>query len=146
MTEHDILTDAEREALHEVMQAPASASSCVLIVDDDPLARELLAEFLELNAIECLTASNEEQALALLESDQPINLMLTDLRMLPHDGLHLIRKVRESERATLPIIIMSGDANVLDAIDAMHLHVVDFLLKPIDTDKLLALIRQELVM
>ena len=143
MTEHDILTDAEREALKEVMSLPVSASSCVLIVEDDPVARELLAELLELNAIECLTASNEEQALALLAS-KPINLMITDLRMLPHDGLHLIRKVRESDQATLPIIIMSGDASVRDAIDAMHLHVVDFLLKPIDTAKLLKLIRQEL--
>ena len=51
MTEHDILTDAEREALKEVMLTPASASSCVLIVEDDPVARELLAELLELNAI-----------------------------------------------------------------------------------------------
>lgn len=144
MTEHDILTDAEREALHEVMQAPASASSCVLIVDDDPLARDLLAEFLELNAIECLKACDEAQALALLASGKPIHLMLTDLRMQPHDGLHLIRKVRESERAALPVIIMSGDASVRDAIDAMHLSVVDFLLKPIDTDKLLTLIRKEL--
>ena len=144
MTEYDILTDAEREALQEVMQTPASVSSCVLIVEDDPVAQELLAEFLEMNAIECLKASNEEQALELLASGQPINLMVTDLRMLPHDGLHLIRKVRESERSALPIIIMSGDANVRDAIDAMHLHVVDFLLKPIDTDKLLKLIRQEL--
>ena len=143
MTEHDILTDAEREALKEVMSSPVSASSCVLIVEDDPVARELLAELLELNAIECLTASNEEQALALLASEA-INLMITDLRMLPHDGLHLIRKVRESDQATLPIIIMSGDASVRDAIDAMHLHVVDFLLKPIDTAKLLKLIRQEL--
>ena len=146
MTEHDILTDAEREALQEVMQTPASVSSCVLIVEDDPVARVLLAEFLELNAIECLKASNEEEALALLAAGQPINLMLTDLRMLPHDGLHLIRKVRESERAALPVIIMSGDANVRDAIDAMHLSVVDFLLKPIDTDRLLKLIREELGM
>ena len=143
MTEHDILTDAEREALKEVMLTPVSASSCVLIVEDDPVARELLAELLELNAIESLTASNEEQALALLASEA-INLMITDLRMLPHDGLHLIRKVRESDQATLPIIIMSGDASVRDAIDAMHLHVVDFLLKPIDTVKLLKLIRKEL--
>ena len=116
----------------------------MLIVDDDPITRDVLAQFLELNAIECLKAGNEEQALALLASGQPINLMLTDLRMLPHDGLHLIRKVRESERAALPVIIMSGDASVRDAIEAMHLSVLDFLLKPIDTDKLLKLIRQEL--
>ena len=144
MTEHDILTDAERAALQEVMQASELFSPCVLIVDDDPLTRDLLAEFLELNAIECLKACNEEQALALLASGKPVHLMLTDLRMQPYDGLHLIRKVRESERAALPIIIMSGDASVRDAIDAMHLSVVDFLLKPIDTDKLLVLVRKEL--
>ena len=64
--------------------------------------------------------------------------------MVPHDGLHLIRKVRASDRASLPVIIMSGDAGVRDAIEAMHLDVVDFLLKPIDTQKLLQLIAQEL--
>ena len=110
MSEHDILTDAERELLSEVMQAPAPAEQCVLIVEDDPLARELLAELLSLHGIDCATASNGTQALALLDSALPIGLMLTDLRMEPHDGLHLIRQVRESERAELPIIIMSGDA------------------------------------
>ena len=146
MTDHDILSTAEREALNEVMQAPAQAEQWVLIVDDDSTTRDLLAEFLTLYEVVCLTASNEKQALELLDSERPIGLMLTDLRMVPHDGLHLIRKVRESDRAELPIIIMSGDANVRDAIDAMHLSVVDFLLKPIDTDRLLKLIREELGM
>ena len=144
MTEHDILTDAEREALQEVMQTPASASSCVLIVEDDQLQRELLAEFITEEGNKCLTASNEREALALLASDDSVGLILTDLRMVPHDGLHLIRKVRASMRASLPIIIMSGDAGVKDAIEAMHLNVVDFLLKPIETQKLLKLIAQEL--
>ena len=144
MTDHDIFSAAEREALSEVMQAPAQAEQWVLIVDDDQSARELLAELLSLHEIECLTASNEKQALMLLDSERPIGLLLTDLRMEPHDGLHLIRKVRESDRALLPIIIMSGDAGVRDAIEAMHLNVVDFLLKPIDTHKLLKLIKREL--
>jgi len=60
------------------------------------------------------------------------------------DGLDLIRQVRESVRAAMPIIIVSGDADVKDAIAAMHLSVVDFLLKPIDTAKLLGLVRHEL--
>ncbi|MER8149761.1 hypothetical protein ABS241_20445 [Acinetobacter baumannii] len=42
------------------------------------------------------------------------------------------------------MIIMSGDAEVRDTIAAMHLSVVDFLLKPIDTDELLNLIKREL--
>lgn len=144
MTEHDILTDDEREALREVMQTPDSAPDCVLIVEDDEASRELLAELLELHDIHCVAASNEDEALALLASNKSIGLILTDLRMEPYDGLHLIRKVRHSELAALPVIIMSGNAGVRDAIEAMHLSVVDFLLKPIDVDKLLQLVRQEL--
>ena len=143
MTEHDILTDNEREALKEVMQAP-SAQDCVLLVEDDEASRELMLELLELHGIECVAASNEAEALALLKSNTSIGLILTDLRMEPHDGLHLTRKVRHSELAALPVIIMSGNAEVRDAIDAMHLSVVDFLLKPIDVEKLLKLIRREL--
>ncbi|MNP66041.1 response regulator FixJ [compost metagenome] len=52
--------------------------------------------------------------------------------------------MRESERANLPIVIISGDAGVRDAIEAMHLNVVDFLLKPIDPKTLLELVRREL--
>ncbi|NEA10303.1 response regulator, partial [Streptomyces sp. SID10692] len=54
--------------------------------------------------------------------------------------------VRESTRAALPIIIMSGDAEAPDVIDAMHLSVVDFLLKPIDSVKLAKLVKRELGM
>ncbi|MES2871602.1 MAG: response regulator [Pseudomonadota bacterium] len=144
MTEHDILTDDEREALREVMQTPDSAQDCVLIVEDDELSRDLMVELLELHGIQSVAASNEGEALALLKSNKAIGLILTDLRMEPYDGLHLIRKVRHSELAALPVIIMSGHAGVRDAIDAMHLSVVDFLLKPIDVEKLLQLIRQEL--
>jgi DNA-binding NtrC family response regulator len=46
----------------------------------------------------------------------------------------------------MPVIIVSGDADVKDAIAAMHLSVVDFLLKPIDSDKLLELVKHELGM
>ena len=144
MSEHDILSEDEREALNEVMQVKGPIGHHVLIVDDDKDSSELLAEYLAQHGIACLTAQNEVQALELLEFDKSIGLLLTDLRMEPHDGLHLIRKVRESPSAALPVIIMSGDAGVRDAIEAMHLSVVDFLLKPIDTDQLLALIRHEL--
>ncbi|WP_300724939.1 response regulator [Pseudomonas sp.] len=146
MTEHDILTDAEREALSEVMQAPVLVQSHerVLVVDDDRESRFLLAELLTLHGIECLTAQGEPEAWALLQADMSIGLLLTDLRMHPHSGLELIGKVRKSHLADLPVIIISGHADARDAIEAMHLHVVDFLLKPIDTQKLLQLIRQEL--
>jgi len=144
MSDQDILSDAEREALSAVMQEPDLPPQRVLIVDDDNDARELLSELLALDGIRCLTASSGEAALTMLEEKPSIGLLITDLRMGQIDGLDLIRHVRESVRAALPIIIVSGDAGVEDAIAAMHLSVVDFLLKPIDASNLLMLVKREL--
>ena len=144
MIDHDILTDAEREALSQVMLEPPDIKRFLLIVDDDPDSLTVLSELLSLNGILCLTASSVEEALELLETDPSIGMMLTDLRMQPHDGLHLIQEVHKSERAQLPIAIMSGDAGVRDVIEALHLGLVDFLLKPIETEKLLEIVNKEL--
>ncbi|MGH8484349.1 MAG: response regulator [Pseudomonas sp.] len=144
MPDHDdILSDAEREALATV-SVPAAAVQKVLIVDDNRLARESLTSYLKAKGVQCVTAASAEEALKCLNSERDVGLLITDLRMGPFDGLELIRKIRETERAALPIIIVSGDADVPDAIAAMHLSVVDFLLKPIDLDKLVALVRKEL--
>ncbi len=144
MSDHDILSDAEREALSAVMHVPDLPPQQALIVDDDQVSRDLLAEILSLQGIPCLTAGSAAEALQALSLNKSIGLLVTDLRMAPDTGLDLIRKVRESDRAALPIIIMSGDAGVKDAIAAMHLSVVDFLLKPIDVQHLLKLARKEL--
>ena len=149
MPDHDILSDAEREALSAVMLEPDLPLQRVLIVDDDKDARTLLSEILALEGIRCLTAASGEAALKILETEAEIKkpsigLLITDLRMGRVDGLELIRQVRESVRAALPIIIVSGDADVKDAIAAMHLSVVDFLLKPIDASHLLTLVKREL--
>ncbi|WP_347902380.1 response regulator [Pseudomonas purpurea] len=144
MSEHDILSEAEREALHAIMHEPDLPPQRVLIVDDDKDARELLSEVLALEGIRCMTAASGETALKLLDSNKSIGLIITDLRMHRLSGLELVREVRESVRAALPIIMVSGDAEACDVIAAMHLNVVDFLLKPIDTDKLLALVKHEL--
>ncbi|MNF76243.1 response regulator [Pseudomonas sp. Irchel s3b6] len=144
MSDHDILSDAEREALSAIMLEPSLPSAPVLIVDDDKDARELLAEIFTQGGIRCMTAGSGEAALELLQATPSIGLMITDLRMGKIDGLELIRRVRGSVGVALPVIIVSGDADVKDAIAAMHLSVVDFLLKPIDAKQLLAVVRHEL--
>lgn len=146
MSDHDILSDAEREALSAVMLEPDLPPQRVLIVDDDKDARELLAEILGLDGIRCMTADSGDTAWDLLSTSSSIGLLITDLRMAPSNGLELIGKVRSSTRATLPIIIMSGDAQARDVIDAMHMSVVDFMLKPIDSVKLAKLVKRELGM
>lgn len=74
-----------------------------------------------MDGIHCMTAASGETALKMLAEKPSIGLVITDLRMGNVDGLDLIRQVRESVRAAMPIIIVSGDADVKDAIAAMHL-------------------------
>ena len=117
----------------------------IYLIDDDPSVRNALHLLLQTYELPVTCFESPADCLAHLDRSQP-GILITDLRMVPSNGLELIRQVRESSRAALPIIVMSGDAEAPDVIDAMHLSVVDFLLKPIDTDRLLKLIREELGM
>jgi len=140
---HDILSDAEREAL-ALANAPAAAKPLVLVVDDNAANRDALIYYLKSRGIDCVGADGAEEARLYLYYQPRIGLMITDLRMQPEDGLELIRQIRESERAALSIIVVSGDTDVKEAVDVMHLGVVDFLLKPVDLERLLELVRKEL--
>lgn len=147
MSEHtDILSDAERAALAAV-SAPPPARPVVLVVDDNPVNSEALMLYLKSKGIDGMTADGAQEALFKLHYEPRIALMITDLRMQPKDGLYLIHRVREmpeADRAALSIIVVSGDTDVKEAVDVMHLGVVDFLLKPVDLTKLLELVKREL--
>lgn len=144
MNEHDdLLSDAEREAL-AMLATPSAPAQRVLVVDDNRVNREALCVYLKTKGIDCITADGAQAALECLKREPRIGVMITDLRMEPKDGLELIRQIRESERAALSIIVVSGDTDVKEAVDVMHLGVVDFLLKPVDLGRLLELVRKEL--
>jgi DNA-binding NtrC family response regulator len=143
MSYGDLLSEAELQALEEVMRVPDAPPS-VLLVDDDESVRDGLADALVAQGIPCITAESEEQALAFLVTRPSIGLLITELHMQSGSGLELVRQVRQSARATLPVIIVSGNADVQDAIEAMHMKVVDFLLKPVDMSRLVNLVRNEL--
>lgn len=150
MGEHDdILSDAERELLAH-LSSPSVAPQRVLVVDDNEVNRQALCIYLGTKGIDCLGAASAAQALMMLAREPDVGVMITDLRMAtanakePQDGLELIRLIRQSKWAALSIIVVSGDTDVAEAVDVMHLGVVDFLLKPVDLDKLLCLVRQEL--
>ena len=146
MVEHDdLLSDAEREAL-AVVSAPVAPRPVVLVVDDNAVNRKALSYYLKSRGIDCMTADGVQEAMFKLHYEPRIALVITDLRMEPKDGLDLIRYIRKSERAALSIIVVSGDTDVEEAVDVMHLGVVDFLLKPVDLGKLLELVRKELKM
>lgn len=127
-----VLDEEEIEALREVT-ARATRQPVVLVVDDD---REVLAEMRELIEganIRCLTAGSAAEALRRIRRDESsIDLLVTDLRM-EHEGagLDLIRELNAAG-TFLPIIVLSGQADARDVIEAMRLNVLDFLVKPVD--------------
>jgi CheY-like chemotaxis protein len=80
----------------------------ILIVDDDPLAGELVAALLEDQGHDCRLAENGIEALERLAADDGIELVISDLNMPLVSGLDLLAELRERGQA-LPFILLTGD-------------------------------------
>ena len=82
----------------------------ILLVDDDPIVREVTAEGLEAEGFAVLSAASGPAALALLEAGEAVDLVLSDLSMPGMDGLALIREAQR-RRPALPAILLTGFAS-----------------------------------
>jgi len=107
----------------------------VLLVDDDLDFLAANSRFLRLNGYTVDVANNADAGLQRLEQE-PIEVVLTDLRMPDKDGLQFAREARMRQPLT-PILFFSGFARVPDVVEAMKLGAVDFLEKPVEPDELL---------
>jgi DNA-binding NtrC family response regulator len=107
----------------------------LLIVDDDQNTLASLARAFRLAGHEATVCDNANRALELIKS-QAFDIMLSDVVMPGKDGLALLEDVRNLG-VTLPVVMISGQANIEMAVRATRLGAVDFLEKPLSTDKLL---------
>jgi len=106
----------------------------VLVVDDEPIVLKSCRLVLEAEGWEMIPASSVAEALSILESIPP-DLLLVDVKMPVHDGMYLMRKVRE-KRPGIPIIVMSGYATSETIKEAEGLGAAVFLPKPFTPDEL----------
>jgi two-component system response regulator AtoC len=112
----------------------------VLVVDDEPLQREILKTILDGEGYETYTASSGEEALKIAKKFQP-DVILTDLRMEGMDGIELIESV--SKEAFEPsMIIMTAHGTITSAVEAMKKGAFDYLTKPLDKDSLILTVRR----
>src|SRR5215471_11943048 len=109
--------------------------SRLLIIDDDPNTLASLARAFRMAGHQAEVADNAGRALALIR-EQPFDLIFSDVVMPGKDGIALLEDIR-AMGITTPVVMMSGQATVDMAVRATRLGALDFLEKPLSTDRLL---------
>jgi two-component system OmpR family response regulator len=118
--------------------AEAAAVPHVLVVDDDPTIRELVADYLGANEIR-VSAVPDGAAMQVALQKEVVDLVVLDLKLKGEDGMALARKLRD--QSAIPIVMLTGRAEEADRVMGLELGADDYLTKPFSPRELLARIR-----
>lgn len=111
----------------------------ILVVDDEAALREMLQVRLESWGYTCRVAADVAQAEVLAAEFEP-DIILSDVIMPDATGLDLLRRLRDPDGQLLPVVLMTAHGCIDTAVEAMKGGAVDFLTKPLDNAKLLAVL------
>ena len=118
------------------------ANPCILIIDDEPDIRELLAMTIRRMGLDAFCAENVEGALRQLEKRR-FDFCLTDMKLPDGTGLDLIRHAQQQHEG-MPVAVITAYGSVDLAIESMKAGAFDFLSKPIDIERLRNLVTNAL--
>lgn len=132
----------EKEEINNVMNVSGLEGKKILLVDDDVRNVYALSNVLEMNGMSVQFAENGFEGLKLLEEVSDFDLVLMDIMMPEMDGYEAIEKLREMpEFQTLPIIALTAKAMKEDREKCIDAGASDYIVKPINPDQLLSLLR-----
>jgi DNA-binding NtrC family response regulator len=114
----------------------------ILVVDDEPLQRDILKTILTDAGYETLAASSGEEALRLTRTYNP-DVVLTDLKMKGMDGIELLERLTAREEAPT-VLIMTAFGTIDSAVEAMKKGAFDYMTKPLDKDVVIITVRRAL--
>jgi two-component system nitrogen regulation response regulator NtrX len=114
----------------------------ILVIDDEPGIRSALGQLLEYEDYEVRTAANAVDGIAEFERFRP-HLTFCDVKMAGMDGLEALKRLRHLD-STAIVVMISGHATIKTAVEATQLGAYDLLEKPLDTDRVLLLLRNAL--
>jgi two-component system nitrogen regulation response regulator NtrX len=114
----------------------------ILVVDDEQGIRAALGQLLEYEGYEVRSESNAPAGIATFEKWRP-HLVFLDVKMAGMDGLEGLKRIRQID-STATVVMISGHATIQTAVEATQLGAYDILEKPLDTDRILVLLRNAL--
>ena len=122
----------------------AAVKPSVLVVEDEPAQREVLAYNLEAEGFRVATAGNGEEALMLVAEEAP-DLIVLDW-MLPNvSGIEVCRRLKSrSETKAVPIIMLSARSEEVDRVRGLETGADDYVVKPYSVVELMARVRTQL--
>jgi len=107
----------------------------ILVVDDEPMIREILRETLEQEGHRVAEAENGKVAFDRIHSEQ-FDLILTDVKMPVMDGFTLMKNLGDLTDE-IPVIVITSFSDIDVAVDSIRLGAYDYIVKPIDRTKLI---------
>src|SRR5467141_1251718 len=115
----------------------------ILVVDDEEPIREIVASMLSSAGYACKQAGSGMEALAVLNSGEEFELMLSDLMMADLDGIGLLERTKE-RYPDMPVVMVTAVHDISVALTAIRNGAYDYLLKPFEREQLLATVRRAL--
>ena len=113
----------------------------ILVVDDEPIVRDVVCRYLERECFRTIEAGDGEEAYRLLQNEE-IHLVVLDVMLPGPDGLEICRWIRA--RSDLPVIMLTGRGELTDRIVGLELGADDYLTKPFSPRELIARVRSVL--
>lgn len=114
----------------------------ILVVDDDASIRFYLSALLKKHGLPVIACESAEEAMPYIRDEQ-ITVVLTDIKMPNVSGLELLHEIRQMN-AEIPVILMTGNADLELAIEALNKGALSFLTKPINREYLISAINRGL--
>src|SRR5437899_6708318 len=115
----------------------------ILVVDDEETIRDVVSSMLGSGHYQCKQAASAFEALALLDSGEEFELMLSDLLMPDLDGIGLLERTKE-KFPDMPVVMVTAVHDISVALAAIRNGAYDYLLKPFEREQLMATVRRAL--
>lgn len=132
------VTPAKVEENSMKIQAPTSETAHVLAIDDDPMIRQLICDYLGDYDYKVTAVADSREMLDVM-AKETVDLLIVDLKLPGEDGMQITRKLRDE--SDLPIIMLTGRKDEADRVMGLELGADDYLTKPFSPRELLARIR-----